>query len=100
MEIGLGAELGPSHAHLGLVEGPKNVDHFVAPYRWPMTTHKQHLILVCTSVPPKRLQKHTQWSASGNIRAGSHCFKSDYLKDYISRYQTIQRPVLLGVVST
>ena len=35
------------------------VDSFVSPNRLPRASHRQHLILVCTRVPPKRLRTYT-----------------------------------------
>lgn len=56
VEASLNAQLGSSSTHLEPEEAAISVDCFVVSNRLPRATSRQHLILTCTRVPPKRPQ--------------------------------------------
>ena len=57
--------------HTGPTVPATNYESLIAPNRWPRFSHRKHLTLVCTRVPPKRPEL-THRVASHNVRAESN----------------------------
>ena len=59
VKAGLGIQHGPSSTHPGTVEAAGNCGLLIIPNKLRRASHRQHLLLVCSTVLPKRPRTNT-----------------------------------------
>ena len=95
MEASFGVQLGPAHMHTGPTVPATNYESLIAPNRWPRFSHRKHLTLVCTRVPPKRPRTNTPCDHLQRIEQDPINFTSSIFKGRSCQVPKLLRRITL-----